>query len=272
MEVKYTYLNIGGYCIKADLDMFTPHALAFKSFVCDKKDSDFELEVVLDNNCITIEDDKVVDVTEDGYKIELKNQNVLSASKDWRKWSIYAGKKNDRIDHVIYYELKKPFSYAVLPYGGVVFHGVVLEWNGKGIILCAESAGGKTTHARMWRDYENALVINGDRALCRKVEGVWHAFGQPWCGTSGEFVNRKIKIDVFVMLEKSKRNMATRLNPYEAFLNLAEHVFAPKWSVELMNYALDYIDDMVTSIPMLKLECVKDYTAVETLKKAILDL
>ena len=33
-----------------------------------------------------------------------------------------------------------------------------------------------------------------------------------------------------------------------------------------MNYALDYIDDMVTSIPMLKLECVKDYTAVETLK------
>lgn len=93
MEVEYTYLNIGGYCIKADLDMFTPHALAFKSFVCDKKDSDFELEVVFDNNGITIEGDKVVDVTEDGYKIELKNQNVLSASKDWRKWSIYAGKK-----------------------------------------------------------------------------------------------------------------------------------------------------------------------------------
>ena len=74
------------------------------------------------------------------------------------------------------------------------------------------------------------------------------------------------------MLKKSMQNRVTRLNPYDAFLNLAEHVIAPKWNAELMNYALDYIDDMVTNIPMLKLECVKDYTAVETLKKAILDL
>ena len=66
-----------------------------------------------------------------------------------------------------------------------MLHGVLMEWQGKGIILTASSGTGKTTHARLWREYENALIINGDRVLIRKEEGQWYAFGTPWSGSSG---------------------------------------------------------------------------------------
>lgn len=141
-----------------------------------------------------------------------------------------------------------------------------------GIIISAESGGGKTTHARLWRDYENALIINGDRVLCRKVDEQWYAFGQPWCGTSGECVNRKVPIKAFVIIKKHMENKVERIDPYNAALKLAQRIFAPRGNKQLMNYAFDYIDDIVANIPVFELQCTPDITAVETLKKVLITL
>ena len=67
------------------------------------------------------------------------------------------------------------FPYAVLNHHACVLHGVVMEYEGKGILVTAPAGTGKTTHTRMWRDWKHALILNGDRASA----GSWRAFGMP---------------------------------------------------------------------------------------------
>ena len=42
------------------------------------------------------------------------------------------------------------------------------------------------------QDHKNALILNGDRCLCRKKHDVWYAYGMPWSGSSGEYINRRV--------------------------------------------------------------------------------
>ena len=144
-----------------------------------------------------------------------------------------------------------------------------MEYNGKGVIISAPSGTGKTTHARMWRDTQRALIINGDRALCRKIDGKWTGFGMPWCGTSGEYINRSIQIDAIVVLEQAKENSVEKLDILQAFNHMMQNITAPTWEKKLLNKAMDCLEDMVNEIPVYKLKCTPDIEAVEVLKKEI---
>lgn len=165
--------------------------------------------------------------------------------------------------------LSRIFSYFTITEGGVVLHGVLMEYNGKGVIISAPSGTGKTTHARMWRDTQRALIINGDRALCRKIDGKWTGFGMPWCGTSGEYINRSIQIDAIVVLEQAKENSVEKLDILQAFNHMMQNITAPTWEKKLLNKAMDCLEDMVNEIPVYKLKCTPDIEAVEVLKKEI---
>ena len=147
-----------------------------------------------------------------------------------------------------------------------------MEYKNKGIIISAPSGTGKTTHARMWRDKENALIINGDRALCRKIDNKWIGFGMPWCGTSGEYINRNVPISAIVVLEQSKENSVEKLETLDAFNNMIPNIIAPTWEKTLLNKAMDYLEDMISDIPVYKLKCTPDLEAVEVLKKEIDEL
>ncbi len=165
--------------------------------------------------------------------------------------------------------LSRIFSYFTITEGGVVLHGVLIEYNGKGVIISAPSGTGKTTHARMWRDTQRALIINGDRALCRKVDGKWTGFGMPWCGTSGEYINRSIQINAIVVLEQAKENSVEKLDTLQAFNHMIPNITAPTWEKNLLNKAMDYLEDIVNEVPVYKLNCTPDIEAVEVLKKEI---
>ena len=165
--------------------------------------------------------------------------------------------------------LSRIFSYFTITKGGIVLHGVLMEYEGKGIIISAPSGTGKTTHARMWRDTQRALIINGDRALCRKIDNKWTGFGMPWCGTSGEYINRDVEISAIVVLEQAKENSVEKLDTLQAFNHMIPNITAPTWEKNLLNKAMDYLEDMVNEVPVYKLKCTPDIEAVEVLKKEI---
>ena len=106
-------------------------------------------------------------------------------SRDWNQFVLYEDHTKTNGERA-FHEFGSLFSYAVLNHHACVLHGVVMEYNGMGILVLASAGTGKTTHTRMWRDHKNALILNGDRCLCRKKDGVWYAYGMPWSGSSGE--------------------------------------------------------------------------------------
>lgn len=153
----------------------------------------------------------------------------------------------------------------------LTFHGVIMEYEGKGIILSAASGVGKTTHARLWRDCKNALIINGDRAACYRDGNEWKSFGTPWCGTSGEFVNREVSVCTLVVLERGEENSAEILEGSEALIGVWNHVIYPRWHSELTGYAMQLLDLFLKKVKVIKLVCRPDQAAVDTLFRCIED-
>ena len=288
---KYNSLKIGEWNISID-DFITDKGKlywpvyigAFYDF-SNRKEADFYVNVKLNKE---VEEPKgnLIDTFSEGfypyniYKMksgeykwflkdnQLNNKIVYSISSDWKNWSILLD-KSDTCGLESFRYLGNIFAYSVLNYGGIVFHGVLMEYNGKGVIVSADSGVGKTTHTRMWRDSKNALILNGDRSLCRKINNKWYGFGSPWFGSSGEYINRKVPIDAIVLLERGKTNQIYKLNPVESTLGLIERSFSPKWDRELMEKTLNYIDDIINEVPVYKLKCTPDIEAVEVLKKEI---
>lgn len=156
--------------------------------------------------------------------------------------------------------------------GTMIFHGVLMEHQNQGIIISAPSGTGKTTHARLWRDLKRALIINGDKSTCKKVDGVWTGYGLPWSGTSGEQINRNVPIKALVVLERGEYNEAQRIGGLEAFGAVLPHVQCPTWDKELADKAMELLDDFLNDIPIIRLRCRPDAESVEVLSKVLEEL
>ena len=155
----------------------------------------------------------------------------------------------------------------------ITFHGVLMEHEGRGIIISAPSGTGKTTHARMWRERRHALIINGDRTVCAKTDGVWTGCGIPWSGTSGEQINRCVPVSAMVVLGRGDRNEAVRItDPLEAFFAVLPHMQYPSWDKELSNRAMELLDDFLRAVPVIHLRCLPEPEAVDVLAEALCDL
>lgn len=177
--------------------------------------------------------------------------------------------KNDSFAGKLMHQLGLMFAYAVMQRDACVLHGIIMEYKGRGILVLAKSGTGKSTHSRMWRDEENALIINGDRCLCRRINGQWYAYGMPWCGNSGEYINRKVPITDIVFLERGLVNQVKKMPIFDGTMRLLESIKAPNWDNTLYVKALDYCEELAKEIPMWLLHCTPDIEAVHTLKKAI---
>ena len=145
----------------------------------------------------------------------------------------------------------------------LTFHSALLEHNGCGILIAAPSGVGKTTHARLWRDLKNALILNGDRSSCFRKNGRWFAFGSPWCGTGGEQINRKVPVKALILLRRGEQDEIVPLTPMEILNELL-----PLTSCEpgMQEKLLSLLDPFLNEIPVTALACTATPQAVQTLE------
>jgi hypothetical protein len=143
-------------------------------------------------------------------------------------------------------------------------HSALLEYNGEGVLIAAPSGVGKTTHARLWRDTKNALILNGDRAACYQKDGKWLAFGTPWCGTSGENINRQVPVKALVLLRRGEHNEVVPMQPMAVLSQLLPLITCPLLPGE-QGKMLELLDGFLKAVPVVGLACTPDASAVETL-------
>ncbi len=187
-------------------------------------------------------------------------------------WSTLVLSHYSTFPNYLKHECGCAFNYSMLAHDACVFHGVVMEYEGMGILVTARSGVGKTTHTLLWRDHENALILNGDRSLCRRINDKWYAYGMPWCGSSGEYINRRVPVSYIVQLVRGEKNCVKEVSSFDASMYLLERIFAPVWEPTLRENAIDYCEDMGCRIPLLRLSCRPDLESVDVLKKAIMSL
>ena len=161
--------------------------------------------------------------------------------------------------------------YAMLSRGILSLHGVLLEHNGNGFCICAPSGAGKTTHARLWRDHRNALILNSDRTTCFLDGDAWTAFGTPWCGTGGEAVNRNVPLKAVVILRRGVGNRAFPASASELFNLVLPHLAYPVRTATSAPRMLELLDKLLERVPVFVMECTPDEEAVAVLEKALED-
>ena len=157
----------------------------------------------------------------------------------------------------------------LLENGGLVLHSSHICHDGKGLLFSAPSQTGKSTQAALWEKHVGATVMNGDRSVLRKENGVWHAWGCPMSGTSGINLQGHEPLTAIVMLSQSPVNTVYPLGAAQAFRLLYPQITISNWSGEKAQKAMELLDDLMAQVPVLGYGCNMEPDAVFTLKDAL---
>lgn len=147
-----------------------------------------------------------------------------------------------------------------------VLHASYVAWRSSAILFAAPSGTGKSTQARLWVENEDCEIINGDRVLLGKRQGVWHAFGFPNCGSSQICVNRALPIRAIVVLEQGGENRVEMLSVSQKLRSLVSGMAIYRWDERDVQNAVDLGAELLEKVPVIKLVCRPDREAVEVLK------
>lgn len=151
----------------------------------------------------------------------------------------------------------------------LILHCSYMVYQGKAILFSAPSGIGKSTQAELWKRYRGSRIVNGDRALLRKIDGVWSACGWPVCGSSDICEAEDTPLYTIVMLRQGETNHIERLSPVQAFTKLYAQITINQWNPAFVQRAMELIEDLIGQIPVYQLTCNMTEDAVQCLEQAI---
>ena len=271
------FFQVAGYHLsiqkeRGALPVFCPNVLDAFSMSDKSTDADFTLTIQskepdmkkdIEHQFFLTSDKVILDYGTDSQRLYLESDLKLE------NWKLYTSYRDRSIDDW-FDKTGNLFAWAMPRKGAVMLHGVLIEWQGKGIVLTAASGTGKTTHARLWREHENALIINGDRVLLRKEKEQWYAYGTPWSGSSGECVNRKVALNAIVFLHRGLINAVEQISPLQALGEMLPRTIAPKWHKEYSELAVDYAVKCLEDTTLISLQCLPNVESVSVLKQKLM--
>ena len=158
---------------------------------------------------------------------------------------------------------------TILPFGGLMLHCALIEYEGRGIVFSAPSQTGKSTQASLWEKHRGARTLNGDRAVLRATEDGIFAYGSPWAGSSDLYIDRRVPLRAVIMLEQAKENRIRTLSHAEGLGLFVQQSSLPLWEPELFEAGMRTLEKIITGVPMGMLSCLPDAGAVECVAKWI---
>ena len=160
------------------------------------------------------------------------------------------------MDEMVYMASGLQFAYQMLQHNGLVLHSSAVALDGKAYLFSGPCGTGKSTHTRLWKSTfgESAKVFNDDKPALRLVDGVWYAYGTPWCGKDGININMKVPLAGICFLKQAPENKIRRLNQVEAMQKIIWQTGHRFKKVENLDLMLSHVEKLVQMIPVYELE------------------
>lgn len=149
--------------------------------------------------------------------------------------------------------------------GMLVLHSAyIVTRAGEAILFSGPSGIGKSTQAALWERLAGARVVNGDRALVdvgkKTANGIFYS------GTSGISENVTAPIRAIVLLGQSSGNRVLVPSPQAAFAGVLSQCAYYEWDVFSAEKMTECVARLVSDVPVLRMDCLPDATAVEALR------
>lgn len=150
----------------------------------------------------------------------------------------------------------RAFCNEVAKRGAMLFHAAVIEMDGRGYAFAAPSGTGKSTHISLWRKTfgKRVHIINGDKPVLREKDGVFTAYGTPWCGKEGWGRNASAPLAGICFLHRDTENNIRRLS-YEAAVERVFSQLLQPATPEGMAETLRLADLLIRGVPIYELGC-----------------
>lgn len=149
------------------------------------------------------------------------------------------------------------FNDRLIFAGGSTLHGSCISFRGEGVVFSAPSGTGKSTHTGLWKEVygDEVRYVNDDKPALREKDGVITAYGTPWSGKTELNSNIAVPLKAIVFVGRAEKNAMKKISAAEAFCYLNDQTFPPFYDSELARKNLDFIEKLIKSIPVYKLEC-----------------
>lgn len=149
--------------------------------------------------------------------------------------------------------------------GMLVLHSAyIVTRTGEAILFSGPSGVGKSTQAALWERCAGARVVNGDRALVdvgkKTANGIFYA------GTSGISENVTAPVRAIVLLGQGSENRVFVPSPQAAFAGVLSQCAYYEWDARSAEQMTECVARLVSDVPVLRMDCLPDATAVETLR------
>ena len=149
--------------------------------------------------------------------------------------------------------------------GMLVLHSAyIVARTGEAILFSGPSGVGKSTQAALWECCAGARVVNGDRALVDVTKKT--ANGIFYSGTSGISENVTAPVRAIVLLGQSSENRVFGPSPQAAFAGVLSQCAYYEWDVSSAEKMTECVARLVSDVPVLRMDCLPDATAVEALR------
>ncbi len=145
-------------------------------------------------------------------------------------------------------------------------HSSSIVYNNKGLLFSAKSGTGKSTHARLWRKYTDAVSLNDDKNIIVLENNKLILYSNPWGGKHQISNNIIAELSSIIFLYQSKDNIIKKLKPIEAIKLLLGQIEAPKKdNLDSWNKMVDKI----LELPIYYYGCNMEEDAVNVLKERL---
>lgn len=148
----------------------------------------------------------------------------------------------------------------------LILHASLVETDLGGILFSGPSGIGKSMQADLWCRYRSARLLNGDRPILQRRDGVWLAWGAPYAGSSRCYVNKSCAVRAIVLLEQASSCSLRRLGAAEAFRRIYAGLTLNSWDPKSVSSACDLALTLVREVPVFSFRCTKEENAVTFLE------
>lgn len=148
------------------------------------------------------------------------------------------------------------FYVKLVDLGGFYLHSSAVVLDGKAYLFSGQSGAGKSTHTRLWQSIfgPNARIINDDKPALRLIDGVWYAYGTPWCGKDGINLNEKAPVAGVCFLKQAPHNKIRRISIQEALQYVMSQTLYTFQDIGRIDTFLKLLDHFLQNVPVYELE------------------
>ncbi len=160
----------------------------------------------------------------------------------------------------------RKYIYEVLDkYDAFFFHCSSIEVDGKAIMFTAKSGTGKSTHRNLWMKNfgDRVKIINDDKPIIRKVDGVFYVYGTPWRGKEAMGENVKVPAKALCFLSRAEKNSIGSISTSEVVARALNQTVRPS-DAGLMGKLLDLLDGFLQQVKCYDLRVNMDDEAAVT--------